>query len=348
MKITVAQVKIVAENKKMPFNHDRLMKVLEQIAPLKPTVTATGARTAHRPGKHRCIETGSPTRIFRVLLAFIVFPGYVFGQNLELEDTFDAPALDGGKWGISFWPLDEGIRPAIVGSPTRAGTGAVRQTIQFGWNGNRDSNRCEIQGHRQKEPRIGQHKGFFQRFDEAWIGFSIHLPSASWGSDHKSKEIVFQLHGSADAGEPSRSPPLSLKVDLGSTECYWQIRWDSNRVSKSAQPSGPGAGEVRLWQGPIEKDQWTDWVIHAVWDYAEDGIGFIEIWRNGEKVGTRNGPNIFNDEIGMRGPIFGLYKWDWRTGPSDVTERVIIHDEFRCGDATASFEAVDPAQRDTP
>lgn len=42
MKIKIAQVKIVPEKKKMPFNHDRLMKVLDQIAPHKPTVTITG------------------------------------------------------------------------------------------------------------------------------------------------------------------------------------------------------------------------------------------------------------------------------------------------------------------
>ena len=42
MKITVAQVKIVPEKKKMSFNHDRLMKVLAQIAPHQPTVTVTG------------------------------------------------------------------------------------------------------------------------------------------------------------------------------------------------------------------------------------------------------------------------------------------------------------------
>ena len=42
MKITVAQVKIVPEKKKMSSNHDRLMKVLDQIARHKPTVTVTG------------------------------------------------------------------------------------------------------------------------------------------------------------------------------------------------------------------------------------------------------------------------------------------------------------------
>jgi predicted amidohydrolase len=42
MKITVAQVKIVPEKKKMASNHDRLMKVLEQIVSHKPTVTVTG------------------------------------------------------------------------------------------------------------------------------------------------------------------------------------------------------------------------------------------------------------------------------------------------------------------
>ena len=41
-KIMVAQVKIVPEKKKMQFNHDRLMKVLAQIAPNKTTVTVAG------------------------------------------------------------------------------------------------------------------------------------------------------------------------------------------------------------------------------------------------------------------------------------------------------------------
>ncbi|MFC1620094.1 polysaccharide lyase [Candidatus Neomarinimicrobiota bacterium] len=266
--------------------------------------------------------------------------------DLVLEDTFDAPSLDRDKWGISFWPLNDGIDPEIVSSPTRAGAGAIKQTIQYMWNGEQNSNRCEIQGYRQKNPRLGQHTGYYQRFDETWIGFSIYLPSASWIPDYKSKEVVFQLHGSADNGEPSKSPPLSLKVDLGSTECYWQVRWDANLISNSAQPSGPGAGVVDVWKGPIDKDNWTDWVIHAIWDYADDGVGFMEIWKNGERVATRNGPNLYNDELGMRGPIFGIYKWGWRDGPSDVTERIIYHDEFRNGDGTASYKAVDPAQRD--
>jgi hypothetical protein len=299
-----------------------------------------------------------------IIIFAIVFLGLVFcrcaDKNPDLEndepdtlkndpvlvDTFDSPILNPGKWGLSFHPLDDGIYPEIVSSPTRAGSGAIKQTVQYMWNGEQNSNRCEIQAYRQRNPRIGQHKGYYQRLDESWTGFSIYFPSASWGPDHISKEIVFQLHGSADAGEPSKSPPLSLKVDVGSTECYWQVRWDENVISNSAQPTGPGAGVADIWRGPIDKDQWTDWIIHAIWDYANDGIGFIEIWRNGEKVATRNGPNMYNDKLGMRGPIFGIYKWDWKKGPSDVTERIIYHDEFRDYDGTASFEDVDPAQRD--
>jgi len=48
----------------------------------------------------------------------------------------------------------------------------------------------------------------------------------------------------------------------------------------------------------------------------------------------------------MRGPIFGIYKWDWRKRPSDVTERIIYHDEFRDSDGIASYDNVDPAQGD--
>ena len=165
-------------------------------------------------------------------------------NNPILMDNFDSAALNYHKWGLSFYPLNDGIHPEIVSSPTRAGTGALKQTVRYMWNGEQNSNRCEIQGYRQTEPNIGKHIGYFQRFDETWIGFSIYLPSESWGPDNRSREVIFQLHGSADPGEPSRSPPLSLKVDLGSTECFWQVRWDENLISNSTQPSGPGAGAV--------------------------------------------------------------------------------------------------------
>jgi len=124
----------------------------------------------------------------------------VVDSVLVLEDTFDHPSLNENKWGVSFWPLNDGIQPEIVNSPTRAGGGAIKQTIQYMWNGEQNSNRSEIQGYRQKNPRYKQHKGYYQRLDETWIGFSIYFPSDSWKPDNRSKEVVFQLHGSADKG----------------------------------------------------------------------------------------------------------------------------------------------------
>ena len=30
-------------------------------------------------------------------------------------------------------------------------------------------------------------------------------------------------------------------------------------------------GGVTLWEGPIHKRQWTDWVVHIKWSYRDDG-----------------------------------------------------------------------------
>ena len=39
-------------------------------------------------------------------------------KDLVLADTFDTLSLNQDKWGVSFWPLEQGIQPAIVDRPT--------------------------------------------------------------------------------------------------------------------------------------------------------------------------------------------------------------------------------------
>ena len=60
-----------------------------------------------------------------------------------------------------------------------------------------------------------------------------------------------------------------------------------------------------VYVGPMNKGNWTDWVVHAKWSFGADGV--LEIWRDGNKVGTQTGPNNYKTEQ----PGFfklGLYK----------------------------------------
>ena len=69
----------------------------------------------------------------------------------------------------------------------------------------------------------------------------------------------------------------------------------------------------------------------------------LEVWKNGEKVLTRRGPNTYNDR---KETYFktGVYKWDWKSNPSRsvVDRRVLYVDEIRWGDRTSSYAEVAP------
>lgn len=158
----------------------------------------------------------------------------------------------------------------------------------------------------------------------------------SW-TDDSQPELIFQLHGDKDTKvEPSRCPPFALYLEGASW--YWNVRWDTRVISTSLG----GEGERRVWKAPYEKGKWVDWVIHARWSHQDDGVGFIRIWKDGVAIVEDTGPNLFNDAAGMKGPQFGIYKWPWLNGPSDVDERVVYFDEIYVGDHTSSFEAVSP------
>jgi hypothetical protein len=176
-----------------------------------------------------------------------------------------------------------------------------------------------------------------------WYGFSTYFPD-SWTTD-TIWDLVAQMHGrpDLDIGEDYRNPFLAWYTD-GDNITIHNI-WDAKR---NTYESGSRVydGQRDLWTGPILKEQWTDWVMHAKWSYLEDGI--IEIWRNGVQIVNSIGPNCFNDE---RGPYFdiGIYK-GWRDRyepPGMVGTRLIYFDEIRIAGENSSYSDVAPGNNDT-
>jgi Polysaccharide lyase len=173
---------------------------------------------------------------------------------------------------------------------------------------------------------------------ERWYEFSIFLPD-NWTADPVT-DIVAQWHEYPDfsVGESWRSPPLSLSTVDGN----WRIGriWDPNPLTLKNTP-GLGGGTERIDLGGYEVGRWTDWIIHVKWSHQPNGL--LEIWRNGNLVVQRTGPNTYNDKVG---PYFkmGIYKPDWKYKPEKSTTetRTIYFDEIRVGDKSAGYTDIAP------
>lgn len=235
--------------------------------------------------------------------------------------------------------------PTVVkaSEPVRHGTYAVKSVLDR--ETNPGSYRAEI------VPKEMGTSGAF-RFDigqEYWIGLSTYMPS-DWGVDTKSGEIIWQFHGvpDFDLGEDYRNPVLAWFIN-GETSRITNI-WDAK---ENTFESGERVyGGMKSYPLAYKKGAWMDWVIHVKWSYESDGI--LEVWVDGVQVVNQKGPNCFNDQKGPNCQM-GLYKWNWKLGcpPTDVTRRVVYHDEYRIGDANSRYQDVAPGigdnvEHDTP
>lgn len=196
---------------------------------------------------------------------------------------------------------------SVVEEPVRAGRFAGRFTLAP------DQERAEL------EPLIAKHAIGAER----WYGFSLFVP-ADW-EERAANEVVAQWKHTNDPGEEQGSPPLALRIDAGD----WRIncRWDTRRISDKEQPEG----KAEIERFPFERGRWTDWVFRYRAAYGPDGL--IEVWKDGELVARRSGPNCYNDEQGL------YFKWGiYHTSG----QRVLCNDELRIGNERARWQDVAP------
>lgn len=156
-----------------------------------------------------------------------------------------------------------------------------------------------------------------------WYRFSMFIP-ANWQYD-KSKEIVAQWHSEPDfnLGETWRNPPFSLRIFGDNLEV--RTIWDSHPLT---QPN-VYQGDQYINLGPYAKGVWTEFVLHARWSYTNDQSGYLELFKNGQSIYTKVGPNAFND---VKGPYFkfGIYKFDWKDNQqnSSTSQRTLYFDDI--------------------
>ncbi len=128
---------------------------------------------------------------------------------------------------------------------------------------------------------------------DSWYGISIYVPTSFEGNTGTGEELnALQFHTSAE-GQGSgtgQSPIYALKIgNKGDDNWYIASKLDRHK----------SAGNIA--SSPLERNKWTDFVIHVYWTTGNNGV--FEIWKNGEKfyseynVNTQHpgltlGPNI--------------------------------------------------------
>ncbi|UXY14277.1 heparin lyase I family protein [Chitiniphilus purpureus] len=172
-----------------------------------------------------------------------------------------------------------------------------------------------------------------------WYGFSVQVPT-DWVNDSSMDGIV-QWHVTSDPGEISRSPSLALMVQGDK----WMIlkRWDDKAISTSNDVKT--MHQEVIYQAPINKGRWEDWVFEVKWDYlpqAAGGVGYTRVWRNGQLVVSLDAPNSYNDQNQKYFKI-GLYKWDWNNGVATQTNyRKLYIDDVRITQGNGVYADVAP------
>jgi hypothetical protein len=161
--------------------------------------------------------------------------------------------------------------------------------------------RAELQPH-QKSPGFRQQIG-----REYWYSFRMMLPS-DWATQNGESQTLFQAHQKSGC-----TPPLALRVEGD----QWRLK------SRSTADKACNTNDSRTYSlGRIETGRWVDWAIRVKWSYEADGV--LQVWKNGTRVVSQRGPNLYNVDQGPS-PRIGIYKRKW----SGAERQVYYVDSFR-------------------
>ncbi len=245
-------------------------------------------------------------------LAYIGYSAWFAGPAAVSADFETGDLSQWSGWGAHQLCCDHSAR--LVASPVRAGEHAAGFTIRRDDPLVKGSLRAELRG---ASARFGRDLGY---------AFSLYVPD-DWAASPILTTAV-QWHAVPDKllGEKGRPPPLSLNV---TDETFWvQVNWDRARITRGWFGESGSAGSAQVWSGPLERGRWIDWLFKVRWSPDDDGV--IEVWRDGERLARREGPNAYNDFLAPYLKL-GVYNWGWLDpAAAPVTdERTFYFDEIK-------------------
>ncbi|VTU02582.1 Uncharacterized protein OS=Bacillus cereus BAG3O-1 GN=KQ1_02019 PE=4 SV=1: Polysacc_lyase [Gemmataceae bacterium] len=218
-------------------------------------------------------------------------------------------------------------RIAVVDAP---GLGAGRKAVRFVVERAPNSFRSEIS--------LPHEAGFRER----WYAARVLVPE-DWVFDPaRARDIVMQWHAIPGNGRPTNP---NLAISIGNED--WHVE----------QAYGDPAGKkvrTNTELGPVKRGAWVSWVVHAKWSPDESGV--LQIWRDGDRVVDRTGPNVYGT-IGVEYTPYlktGIYRPEWHVETDQeraafdkvkpaATKKVIYVADVKVGSARAKYADVAPA-----
>lgn len=229
----------------------------------------------------------------------------------------------------------------IVDSVARKGTKCARFEVR--------QSDSAVGGNSRSEVYYSRLKTFADTLDK-WA-FSVRLPY-DYLNDSKGEEYA-QYHQPGNqspawgVGSQFGKPYLYLNFDPTASGVQTQFVIDLSKTGKVNPVKGVATAGNVLAASSLVKGDWVDWAVYYKRSTAADGI--FRLYRNKVLVFERLGANYNKILVGgvavdeSTGYVkFGCYKYPWNSGTttSDVSVRVIFHDEFKSGGPKTPMNAM--------
>lgn len=153
-----------------------------------------------------------------------------------------------------------------------------------------------------------------------WYSYALLFDSANYKKD-ASDEVITQWHQGG-----GKTPALCLRSK--NDRLYLRIM-----------------GTTWIDLGLIDKNKWHSYVMHVVHSSASTGL--IELWRDGTKILSRKGQNMYAVTGDIKPPNLklGIYKSAWNYSETTATnKRVLYFDEIKIGNEKATLTEMMPVR----
>ena len=190
--------------------------------------------------------------------------------------------------------------------------------------------RCEMRPSVEDPPGPGPDYGtrwfYFETLFLDWpIDRSSSVTASISSKLGDARDMIAQLHDTADVGDTTHQPPFMLAVE--GERIYFYTSYDTSATTVSAAPN------LRVLQSfPLDRGRWIKWALHI--KYTINNDGFMHLYKDRRKVYSVTAtPTAYNDTVG---PFFksGIYKF---FGTNSPESRTIYHSGIVVGDADSSY-----------
>ena len=231
--------------------------------------------------------------------------------NLIFEETMEGTKPFSTAHGIEAGSMSYGL--TYVTNPVFTGKKAARFEL-------RETDPLESTGKRVEVTIVKGSEGDIQK--NTWYSFSQYLPT-DYAKDKEPEVINQWFQGS--------SPATALRIK---DDRYYL------HTGNSLSPDNRKYIDL----GAVTKGQWNQFVLHFIHSNGSDGL--IEVWRNGTKILTHKGGNMYSGSL----PKWkvGVYKSAFKYGTSQVSKRVLYYDDIRVGNSNATLAEMMGSGTSTP